>query len=102
MWYRWFSTHVLYCKCAHEVQSSILDAALFFILYNNNNSDKLDSLYLEIPTRLLLDSYWTPTGLLLDSLYWSPTGVLLESLYWTPVYPFLSNPQFLVIPVGIY
>jgi hypothetical protein len=47
-------------------------SALFFILYNNNNSDKLlvllGSLYSEIPTGLLLDSYWTPTGLLvLDS-----------------------------------
>ena len=68
MWYRWFSTHVCYCDCAYEVERSILDAALFFILYNNNNSDKLDSLYLEIPTGLLLDSYWNPTGILvLDS-----------------------------------
>ena len=71
-WSSWLSTHVQYCGCAPKVKSSILDAALFFILYNNNNSDKLDSLYLEIPTGLLLDSYWTPcTGLLLDS-YWNP------------------------------
>ena len=79
MWYKWFSARVHYCGCVHKVKSSILDVALFFILYNNNNSDKLDSLYLEIPT-----------------------GLLLDSLYWTPVYPFLRNPQFLVIPVGIY
>jgi len=45
------------CNCAHEVKSSILDVALLLLLYNNNNSDKLDSLYLEIPTGLLvLDS----------------------------------------------
>ena len=46
---------------------------------------------------------WTPCiwKFLLNS-YWTPTGLLLESLYWTPVYPFLRNPQFLVIPVGIY
>ena len=68
MWFRWFSTHVYYCDYAHEVVSSILDAALFLILYNNHNSDKLDSLYLEIPTGLLRDSYWNPTGILvLDS-----------------------------------
>ena len=69
MWYKWFSARVHYCGCVHKVKSSILDVALFFILYNNNNSDKLDSLYLEIPTGLLvLDSYWTPTGILvLDS-----------------------------------
>ena len=91
MWYKWFSAPVHYCGCVHKVKSSILDVALFYILYNNNNSDKLDSLYLEIPT-----------GLLLDSLYWTPIGLLLESWYWTPVYPFLRNPQFLVIPVGIY
>ena len=46
---------------------------------------------------------WTPGAwkFLLDS-YWTPTGLLLDSLYWTPLYPFLRNPQFLVIPVGIY
>ena len=61
-------SEVYYCDCAYEVESSILNAVLFYILYNNNNSDKLDSLYLEIPTGLLLDSYWTPTGILvLDS-----------------------------------
>ena len=79
MWYKWFSAHVHYCGCVHKVKSSILDVALLLLLYNNNNSDTLDSLYLEIPT-----------------------GLLLESLYWNPVYPFLRNPQFLVIPVGIY
>ena len=68
-WCSWLSTHVQYCGCAPKIKSSILDAALFFILYNNNNSDKLDPLYSEIPTGLLvLDSYWIPTGLLvLDS-----------------------------------
>ena len=76
-WSSWLSTHVQYCGCAPKVKSSILDAALFFILYNNNNSDKLDPLYSEIPTGLLLDSYWTPsTGFLLDS-YWIPTGLLV-------------------------
>ena len=50
-----------------RVQFSML--RFFYILYNNNNSDKLDPLYSEIPTGLLvLDSYWIPTGLLvLDS-----------------------------------
>ena len=57
------------------------------------------------PTGLLaLDSYWTPTGLLLDS-YWTPTGLLALDSYWAPTellvlgstYPFLRNPQFLVI-----
>ena len=63
MWYKCFSG-VHYCDFVHEVKSSIFDVVLFFILYNNNNSDKLDSLYLEIPTGLLLDSYWNPcTGL---------------------------------------
>ena len=62
-----------------KVKSSILNVVVFFILYNDNNSDKLDPLYSEIPT-----------------------GLLLDSLYWTPVYPFLRNLQFLVIPVGIY
>ena len=79
LWSSWLSTDVQYCGCAPKVKSSILDAALFLILYNNNNSDKLDPLYSEIPT-----------------------GLLLDSLYWTPVYPFLRNPQFLVIPVGMY
>ena len=37
-----------------RVQFSML--RFFFILYNNNNSDKLDPLYSEIPTGLLLDS----------------------------------------------
>ena len=90
MWYKCFSG-VHFCDFVHEVKSSILDLVLFLILYNNNNSDKLDSLYLEIPTALLL-----------DSLYWTPIGFLLQSLYWTPVHPFLRNPQFLVIPVGIF
>ena len=67
MWYKCFSG-VHYCDFVHEVKSSILNLVLFLILYNNNNSDKLDSLYLEIPTGLLLDSYWTPTAILvLDS-----------------------------------
>jgi len=55
------------------------------MLYNNNNSDKL--LVSEIPTGLLV----------LRNLYWTPIGLLLDSLYWTPLYPFLRNPQFLVI-----
>ena len=60
-WCNWLSTSVFYCHCAHEVKSLILDAALFYILYNNNNSDKLDPSYWKIPTGLLLDSlYWTP------------------------------------------
>ena len=64
LWSSWLSAHVQNCGCVHEVKSSNLHGALFYILYNNNNSDKLDPLYLEIPTRLLLDSYWTPcTGL---------------------------------------
>ena len=73
LWSSWLSTHRQYCGCACKDKSSILDVALFQILYNNNNSDKLDPLYLEIPTGLLLDSYWTP------------------------LYPFLRNLQFLVI-----
>jgi len=28
--------------------------------------------------------------------YWHP-NFLLDSLYWTPLYPFLRNPQFIVI-----
>ena len=68
LWSSWLSTYVQYCGCARKVKSSILDVVLFFLLYNNNNSDKLDSLYLEIPTGLLLNSYWTPNGILvLDS-----------------------------------
>ena len=56
LWSSWLSTHVQSCGCARKVKSSILDVVLFYILYNNNNSDKLDPLYSEIPTGLLLDS----------------------------------------------
>ena len=61
LWYTWLGTPHCYCKCSLKVEGSIPAGALFVTLYNNNNSDKLlvllDSLYLEIPTGLLLDSY---------------------------------------------
>ena len=60
----------LCCGCALHPNSSVQfrDCALFLLCYNNNNCDNpkflLDSLYSEIPTGLLLDSYWNPcTGL---------------------------------------
>ena len=56
-WYTWLSTHNYYCECNLKVEGSIPVGALFLILYNNNNSDKLlvllDSLHLEIPTGFL-------------------------------------------------
>ena len=60
LWYTWLSTHDYYCECNLKVEGSIPVAVLFYILYNNNNSDTLlvllDSLYSEIPTGFLLDS----------------------------------------------
>ena len=97
LWSTWLSTHCCCLGCTHKVECSIPDVALFLyyiitIIVTNYWSlvILLDSLYLEIPTGFLPDSYWIPcTGLLLDS-------------YQTPLYPFRWNPQFLVIPVGIY
>ena len=55
-------------------------------------------------TWLSIHHYYCKCSLkvVLGNSYWIPTGLLLDSLYWTPVYPFLRNPQVLVIPVGIY
>ena len=54
------------------------------------------------PTGLLLDSYWTPMGLQVDSnwtytkwMQWIPTGFLLDS-YWTP-HHFVQLNHFLSI-----
>ena len=51
LWYTWLSTHNYYCEHDLKVEGSIPVGALFYILYNNNNSDKLlvllDSLYSE-------------------------------------------------------
>ena len=85
LWSTWLNTHCCCYGSTPKVECSILDVALFFkyyiikIIVTNYWSlvILLDSLYLEIPTGLLLDSYWTPsTGFLLDS-YWIPTGLLV-------------------------